>query len=96
MSVSTFGKFWEKSSIIFKVLVVIMFMVPLGVSNFVGASIIADDTIEENTYAIDNDITYDEETDDSFMFSIDKDNSAKDMTLYSVEPIFIDSTRISK
>ena len=48
MSVSAIHRFWDKRSLIFKVLIVVIIMVPLGFYNFVGASLILSDDIKND------------------------------------------------
>ena len=48
MSVSAIYRFWDKRSLIFKVLIVVIIMVPLGFYNFVGASLILSDDIKND------------------------------------------------
>ncbi|MCD4657596.1 MAG: hypothetical protein K8S87_08645 [Planctomycetes bacterium] len=46
MSVAGINRFWDKRSLIFKVLIVVIIMVPLGVYNLVGASMFGNNTTE--------------------------------------------------
>ena len=83
MSVSIIRRFWDKRSLIFKVLIVIMVMVPLGVYNLVGASLIVFDDIDSDATTVKTN-----ETEDSSNYSeyeSESLNSETDSILFFVD-----------
>ena len=83
MSVAVFHRFWDNRSRFFKVLILVMIMVPLGVYNLVGASLIVNDNIDSEKSKVNTAETL--ETDNPDPLEYEMLNPTTDATLFSVD-----------